>query len=241
MSVLALASIGGLISALSTGLGSLAAPVFNRFERLRKVHMSMDFALGVMLSAVAFSLVGPELVKGHSTGLVVGGLVAGALFIWFTHYVISYFNQNQKFDSYKILLVSALIFHNLPEGMGAGASLAGMRLHEAIPLQIAISIQNVAEGLLLTLLLRGLGMSLFNSVLGGIFSGLVEMSGAVAAGFVMQETVSYLPFFLSLAGGAMMMSVGLEIFESYSQGKKLVPAQFLGGLMVIPLTNLMLG
>ena len=241
MSVLLLSIIGGIISAVSTSLGSLMAPLFERFETLRKYHMSMDFALGVMLSAVAFSLVGPELIKGHSTTMVLMGLLIGTLFIWSTHHLISFFNRKQKFDSYKVLLIAALIFHNLPEGMGAGASLAGMQLEDAIPLQIAISIQNVAEGLLLTLLLQGLGMSLTASVIGGIISGLIEMSGAVVAGLVMQETMTYLPFFLSLAGGAMMTSVAMEINETYARGKKIGPKEFIGGLLVIPITNFLMG
>lgn len=230
MSILVLSTIGGVISAVSTSAGSLIAPLFSKFEGLRKFQMSMDFALGVMLSAVAFSLVGPELMKGQQLSLVFSGLLAGSLFIYSTHKMISSLNH-------KKLLVAALIFHNLPEGMGAGASLAGMSLNDAIPLQVAISIQNIAEGLLLTMLLQGLGLNLMTSVLGGIFSGLVEMSGAVVAGLVMEETIALLPFFLSLAGGAMMMSVGMEMAEA----KKVEIRQLLGGLMVIPVTNFILG
>lgn len=241
MSILILSTIGGLISAVSTSAGSLAAPLFSRFEKLRKFHMSMDFALGVMLSAVAFSLVGPEIVKGGQFMKVAAGFLAGTLFILLTHKIISYFNRNQKFNSYKILLVSALIFHNLPEGMGAGASLAGMNLQEALPLQVALSIQNVMEGLLLTLLLQGLGMTLRSSVIGGILSGFIEMGGAVAAGFIMQETTQLLPFFLSLAGGAMMTSVVLELHETLSLGKRVTASHFVGGMMVIPFTNFLLG
>lgn len=241
MSILVLSTIGGMVSAVSTSAGSLIAPLFSKFEKLRKYHMSLDFALGVMLSAVAFSLVGPEIMKGQHLNLVVSGLLAGALFILSTHKLISHLNRNYKFNSYKLLLVAALIFHNLPEGMGAGASLAGMNLHDAIPLQVAISIQNIAEGLLLTLLLQSLGLSLTSSVIGGVISGLIEMSGAVVAGFLMQETVSLLPFFLSLAGGAMMTSVGLEVQESLSLGRKVQLSHFAGGMFVIPLTNLLLG
>lgn len=241
MSILLLAFIGGIVSAVSTSAGSLLAPLFTKFETLRKYHMSMDFALGVMLSAVAFSLVGPELIKGHNIKLIFSGLFAGAAFILITHKLISYFNRDEKFNSYKTLLVAALVFHNLPEGMGAGASLAGMDLHEALPLQVAISIQNVAEGLLLTMLLQGLGLSLFWSVLGGIISGLIEMSGAISAGFLLQETVTLLPFILALAGGAMMMSVALEVHESLSLGKNLKVRDFVGGMLVIPLTNFLMG
>lgn len=230
MSIFVLSTIGGLVSAVSTSVGSLIAPVFKKFEGLRKFQMSMDFALGVMLSAVAFSLVGPELIKGQNLSMVFSGLFIGSLFIYATHKFIA------SLDS-RMLLIAALIFHNLPEGMGAGASLAGMNLHDAIPLQVAISIQNIAEGLLLTLLLQGLGMNLTYAVIGGIISGLIEMSGAVIAGLVMEQTVTLLPFFLALAGGAMMMSVGMEILEH----KKLETKQFLGGMLVIPLTNFILG
>ena len=234
MSTLVLSTIGGLVSLTSTSLGSILAPMFGKFQKLQKYHMSMDFALGVMLSAAAFSLVGPELVKGDHLSLVFSGLLLGVMFIYLTHKMIA------KLD-HKMLLIGALIFHNLPEGLGAGASLAGMTLSQAIPLQVALSIQNIAEGLLLTLLLKSMGLTLNKAVIGGILSGFVEFSGAVVAGVFMQETVVLLPFFLSLAGGAMIMSVALEFKESFDLGKKLSPRQFAGGMMVIPLTNFLLG
>ncbi len=234
MSVVLLSIIGGLVSALSTSAGALLAPWFNRSELLRKYHLSMDFALGVMLSAVAFSLVGPELLKGNNNLLVFSGLFLGSGFIYLTHKLMSSINH-------KALLISALLFHNLPEGMGAGASLAGMALNEAIPLQVALSVQNIVEGLLLTLLLKGLGLRLPLAILGGIGSGVLEFSGAVMAGFLIEQTTVLLPLLLSLAGGAMMTSVALEIEESYSAGKRLKLSQFLGGMLVIPMTNFLLG
>lgn len=241
MSVLTLSFIGGLISLISTSLGSLSAPLFTKIGRLHQYHMSMDFALGVMLSAVAFSLVGPEILKGQHTQTVFSGLIFGSAFIFITHFIIDKFYKNHNLSSNKILLIAALIFHNFPEGMGAGASLAGMTFQEVIPLQVALSIQNIAEGLLLTLLLQGLGLNLFFSVLGGIASGIIEMSGAVLAGYFMQQITGLLPFFLSLAGGAMVTSVGLELHESLSLGKRLKMNKFLSGLFLIPLTNFLLG
>lgn len=236
MSILELAIIGGIASALSTSAGSLIAPIIHSTQKLRKYHLSMDFALGVMLSAVAFSLVGPELLKGEHLSLALSGLFLGIIFILMTHKVISHFTkESQKSSQY--LLIAALIFHNLPEGMGAGASLAGMELSQAIPLQVAIAIQNVMEGLLLTLLLQNLGMSLFWSVMGGIASGLIEMSGAVSAGFILEQTKALLPFLLTFAGGAMMMSVLQELMESINLGRVLKVKHFVLGLLTIPVTN----
>lgn len=241
MSVVLLAVIGGLVSFISTSAGSLLAPWFNRSERLQKCQMSMDFALGVMLSAVAFSLVGPELLKGNNNLLVLSGLVLGGGFIYLMHKLISTFSTSEQKTNYKVLLIGALIFHNLPEGMGAGASLAGMELNDAIPLQVALSLQNIVEGLLLTLLLKGLGLKLRQAIIGGLGSGLLEFSGAVMAGFMIDQTTVLLPFLLTLAGGAMMTSVVLEIGESINAGKKLKLSQFLTGMMVIPMTNFLLG
>jgi zinc transporter, ZIP family len=242
MSVLSLALIGGIISAVTTSIGSCLAPLFSKIDKLRKYHLSMDFALGVMLSAVAFSLVGPEILKGENLSLAFSGTLLGVGFILLTHKIISALNQHhhQGKDPYKILLIATLIFHNFPEGMGAGASLAGMELHQAIPVQIAISIQNIAEGLLLTLLLKGLGLRLFWAVMGGVGSGLLEMTGAIGAGFMLQQTQAVLPFLLTLAGGAMMMSVFMEIKEGITMGRSFERAHFLWGLLTIPATNLLL-
>lgn len=240
MSVLLLASLGGVISAISTSVGALLTPLFSCFQKLHQYQMSMDFALGVMLSAAAFSLIGPELMKGEHLNLILPGLLSGWIFIYLIHLFISR-SQKGSLNSYQVLLISALIFHNLPEGMGAGASLAGMKLQEAIPLQIAISIQNVAEGLLLTMLLRGLGLSLFHSVVGAMTSGLMEMSGAMVAGLVLEKTLMLLPFFLSVAGGAMMTSVLMEFQKGRSLKKSFRKTQFLSGLMIIPITNFIIG
>lgn len=237
MTLFSLALIGGVLSAVSTSAGSLLTPLFTKFEKIRSYHISMDFALGVMLSAVAFSLVGPEIIKGQSLISTFTGLGLGIFFIIFIHSIISRLSHNPQNTS-KYLLIGALIFHNFPEGMGAGASLAGMELETAIPIQIAISIQNVAEGLILSLLLRSMGLSMRNSILGGIFSGLIEMSGAVSAGMILDETLSLFPFLLAFAGGSMMMSVVQEMWEGFTQGRVLEKKQFVMGLMTIPVFNL---
>lgn len=236
MSIMTLAFIGGIISAVSTSVGSLLAPLFSKIEKLRKYSLSMDFALGVMLSAVAFSLVGPEIMRGLHLNKVFSGLAVGMMFIYLTHKLIEKLSHAHV-HSGKMLLIAALIFHNFPEGMGAGASLAGMELHQAIPLQVAISIQNVAEGLLLTLLLQGMGLNLFWSVVGGIGSGLLEMTGAISAGVMLEQTENLLPFLLSVAGGAMVMSVGLEVKEKINLHRRIESSHFAWGLITIPITN----
>ena len=190
--------------------------------------MSMDFTLGVMLSASAF-LIAPEFLTNSSLSLM--GLLAGLISILILHSVIHKNSQGKNASTH--LLIAALIFHNFPEGMGSGASLAGMELHMALSLQGALAIQNIMEGMLLTLLLKSLGLNNFWAVLGGIGSGFVELAGGILSGFILNEAISALPFLLSLAGGAMIGSVIMEIYEQ--KGIKL--AAFAKGLLIIPLMN----
>jgi len=123
----------------------------------------------------------------------------------------------------------------------SGASLAAMNLNQAIPLQIALAIENIAEGLLLALCFLSFGWSLPRSVLGSMGSGLVEFSGAAIAGLLLQQTLSWLPLVLSVAGGAMLMSVALELFEARVQGRLFQKDQFVIGLLLIPIMNMTLG
>lgn len=228
MSVFILASLGGLTSFLSTSLGSVLTQVFSKARHLKNLHMSMDFTLGVMLSAAAF-LIAPEFLANSSMSLM--GLIAGLISILFLHAVIHKNSHDKNASTH--LLIAALIFHNFPEGMGSGASLAGMDLHMALSLQGALTIQNVMEGMLLTLLLKSLGLSNKCALAGGIGSGVVELLGGVLSGFILNEALSALPFLLSLAGGAMVGSVLMEIYEQ--KGIKFLA--FAKGLILIPLMN----
>lgn len=245
--ILQLALFGGLLSFAATSLGAVLTPFFSRTERLQKMRLSIDFALGTMLSATAFSLVGPQVSQALGNQqlllMVLGGFSGGAIFIGLTNRLIESWSARpgREFaEPARLILALALIFHNLPEGMGAGASLAGMELAAAIPVQTAIAIQNVAEGIILAICLRGFGWSWIAAVLGGVGSGLVEFSGAAIAGVALGFTLESLPFFLSVAGGAMLMSVLIEIKESLTQGRALRGRELLAGFLMIPLMNLLL-
>lgn len=244
---LLLALIGGLISFLSTSAGSLLVFISDKAKRMKPVQISVDFAVGVMLSAAAFSLVGPEILKAtiHNSSqqlqASVAGLAVGFIFIGFMSKLIHRFELASHQSSNHIILALALIFHNFPEGMGAGAAMAGLQIDQAITVQAALSVQNVIEGFLMTIVLMGLGWRRSHAVFGGVFSGLVEFIGAAGAGLILERTQAILPFLLSLAGGAMMMSVMLELVEKLRSHQIIHKQQFALGLLSIPLMNLFIG
>jgi len=244
-SVLFLATAGGFISFLSTSLGVLLSlKSWKRFPFL-KFKFSIDFALGLMLSAVAFSLVGPaafrsvhnpHLFIAYVLGFATGGLVIYGLKVFIER------NQTEvsKATSSQLLLALALIIHNFPEGLASGASLAGLSFSAAVPILTSISIQNIPEGLLMVLCLRAMGWTKSRSLVGGLFSGVVELIGGITAGFALSWTSQALPVILMLAGGAMFTSVAIEIAEKSNPLRILRQPQFAMGLLIIPVLNMMM-
>lgn len=248
LSILALALIGGSISFASTAIGSLGGLFLNKIETASKFRWSMDFALGLMLSASAFSLIGPELVKsfGRPEQLIaiIGALLLGAAFVYVLKFILDrqqlHIDKGADYRS-KLLLALTLIVHNFPEGMGAGASLGGLEFNHGVPVQIAIGLQNLAEGFLMVMVLKSIGFSLQKSVLGGIFSGIVEFSGAVIAGFAIDFSMSLLPLFLAAAGGAMIASVISELKDAFTQHRAISSRQLAMGILTIPFMNMIFG
>lgn len=242
-----LAVIGGLVSFLSTSLGSLLIYISDKSKKMKPMQISIDFAAGVMLSAAAFSLIGPGLLKAtiknssHELQATIAGLAVGFIFIGFINKVIHRLELTSKETVTEMVLALALIFHNFPEGMGSGASLAGLELSKAVTLQFALTAQNIIEGLLITAVLMGLGWKRSIAVVGGIFSGLIELTGAISAGLILEKTQSVLPFLLSLAGGAMLMSVMIELHEKFRSEKVIQKQEFTLGLLSIPIMNLLIG
>lgn len=248
MSSLQLALVGGFFSFASTGIGALVAPLLGALKSgVASTQKALDFAIGVMLSSVAFSLLGPELLNAsHSVSLlsrvVLGGLL-GAGFVLALKKVFEFrakaFSVRTGSDQNhsKILLAAVLVLHGFPEGMGAGASMAGMPMSAAIPLQLGLAAQNVVEGAILALCFVGFGWTWRKSVIGSVLSGLVEWSGAAVAGVGLMSSQGLLSPLLAAAGGAMLVSVVLEIYEQGETRKRVSYKPFFAGLALIPLMN----
>ena len=79
------------------------------------------------------------------------------------------------------MLVLAVTLHNIPEGMAVGVTFAGVMtgnttitLAAAFVLAIGIAIQNFPEGAIISMPLRGEGISRRRAFLYGTASGIVE-------------------------------------------------------------------
>ena len=116
-----------------------------------------------------------------------------------------------------LLFVTAIVLHNIPEGMAVGVS-AGAGLDEANGLALGIALQDVPEGLVVALVLAGVGMSRFKAMLVGAASGLVEPLFAVLCAWLVGLRAAP-ALGLAAAAGAMLFVVTHEIIpESHRQG-----------------------
>ena len=123
------------------------------------------------------------------------------------------------------MLILAVAIHNFPEGAACGAIFAGVLTGEtdvtmagAIALSIGIAIQNVPEGAIISMPLRGHGVSKGKSFLYGVMSGVVEPVGASLAIMLASLVTPILPYMLAFAAGAMMYVVVEELIPETSEG-----------------------
>ena len=228
MNSILLGTLGGLISCLSTCAG--AVPTLFRkstsSENLWK-FVGLDFTLGMMLAASAFSLILPAFrgVAGAAisvAGFVLLALIGGLVFIHFLGKYIYSMQSQEVHDSKKQtrawLFVTAMMIHNFPEGLASGASLNVENLRAGLAILGSISLQNLPEGLMTAIAFQALGMSTRKAFFGAVLTGMMELTGGFVGGALTSFTHQSLPFILAFAGGAMLFVSARELWEQ-SQGR----------------------
>ena len=213
----------------------------------------MGFTAGVMLAASFWSLLNPAIEMAESSlgaelaWVPVGiGFLAGAFFLfgldqWLPHLHLS--DPIEKSEGVKtswnktVLLVLAITLHNIPEGLAIGVAfcavaegLPGANLAGAIALTIGIGIQDLPEGMAVSLPLRRYGLSRAKSFLWGQLSGVVEPLAAVSGVILVMMMQSILPYALAFAAGAMIYIVVEEVIPESQRDGHTDKATF--GLMI---------
>mgnify|MGYP006316297917 FL=1 len=229
--------LGVLIPLIGTTLGS-ACVFFLKGEignKLQKVLLG--FAAGVMVAASVWSLLIPAMDMSADMGKLsflpaLIGFLLGMGFLLIMDSVIPHMHvgsdepegTKSKLQKTTMLLLAVAI-HNFPEGAACGAIFAGVLTGEtdvtmarAIALSIGIAIQNIPEGAIISMPLRGHGVSKGKSFLYGVMSGVVEPIGAIFAIMLASLVTPILPYMLSFAAGAMIYVVVEELIPETSEG-----------------------
>jgi len=121
------------------------------------------------------------------------GFLGGGFFLWLVDHILPHIHQGTgHWEGIKtswersLLLVLAITFHNIPEGLAVGVAFGGLDsgspaigLAGTVSLAIGIGTQNFPEGAAVSIPLRRENMTRKKAFLIGQFSGMVEPMAAV--------------------------------------------------------------
>ena len=232
--------IGISIIFLCTTLGAL----FVFFIRKKDISPKLNkiftgFAAGVMFSASFFSLIKPALEAEASYMpawlIVLISIVLGAGFLWLIDKIIPHFHSSENKEeglstqrlSKNSKMFLAVTIHNVPEGLSVGIAF-GVALSQtnnhallvgALLLAIGIGVQNIPEGAVVSLPIKGETGSSSKAFLFGMMSGIVEPISAVIGLFLAMQIQGVMPWALAFAAGCMIYVVSEEMIpEMTSEG-----------------------
>ncbi|MFN7064608.1 MAG: ZIP family metal transporter [Aquificaceae bacterium] len=227
---------------IGTFFGSLLAVVLKRSPI--SVGVSLAFTGGVMLVASFTSLILPGIEVGGFLSVALGIMVGFALMalienlVPHEHAIKGREGLSQERVSKLYLIVLAVVIHNLPEGLSVGVSSA-YSIEKGLETAIAIALQDIPEGLVVSLPLMLLSGKVLMPLWIGFFSGLLETIFALLGYAFFEHFDSLLPFGLGFGGGAMVYITAKEVFpEAYAEGKHTqATTAFLLGLLLMLLLD----
>jgi ZIP family zinc transporter len=222
-----------------TALGAAVVYIFKVINR-KVLDGMLGFAAGVMIAASYWSLLAPAIEMSEGLAIprwlpATTGFLLGGIFLRLIDKLLPHLHMGLPTNEAEgiktswrrsILLVLAITFHNIPEGLAVGvafgavgAGLPSASLAGAIVLALGIGIQNFPEGAAVSVPLRREGFSRNQSFMIGQLSAIVEpMAGVLGAAAVVLMR-SLLPYALAFAAGAMIFVVVEELIPEAQQEK----------------------
>lgn len=217
----------GVFTALVCGLGTL--PFFFVEEISdRLTVVAWGFAGGVMLFASLFGFVFEGLAEG-TLAEVGAGLLVGVLLVVVAGRLIAGHEfaprEMAQADFGKlVLIIGVLTVHSFPEGVALGVAFADLGVEGdlvigglAVPalavfITVAVSVQNVPEGLAVAIPLKTFGVANWRIFGWAVFSSLPQPLGAAVAYLFVTRARELLPFGFGFAAGAMIYLVLHDLF-----------------------------
>ena len=209
---------GVLLPFFGTSLGAACVFFLHKLPGDGLQRVLLGFAAGVMAAASVWSLLIPAIDRAAPLGT--WAFLPAAVGLWLG------------------VLLLYRMDKNVPEGMAVGAAYAGCLaaggdLAPALTLALAIGIQNVPEGAVISLPLRAEGRPKPCAFVAGVLSGAVEPLGAALTIAAAQLIVPALPYLLGFAAGAMLYVVAVELLPTAARGGALSAAVGFTVMMVL--------
>ena len=151
---------------------------------------------GAMLAASVWNLLLPALAAGHWPALA--GFSLGLLALLVPERL-----PGNRFSPAAALL-TAVVLHNIPEGMAVGAG-------DCAGLTLGITLQNIPDGAVAAVPLLAMGVSRVRAFAAGVLTGAVEPAAAALMMLCAAFLTPWMPLLLGFAAGAMTFVVLREL------------------------------
>lgn len=216
--------IAGVLASFACGLGVIPL-MFRGVDPARHTGLGYALAGGLMFAASVYNLILPGLTmqSGSPTlpGViaVVGGLLAGALFLSQVEKRIDFDGQDTaKLAGWGgragLLIFVAMAVHSIPEGVAVGVGYASSELHNTelgTYLAVAIGIHNIPEGLAVAIPMRSAGASINYCFWAAVLTSIPQPIAAIPASIASWFFQPLMPIMMGFAAGAMIFLVLIEM------------------------------
>lgn len=203
--ILKITIIGLLAGVIGTGFGGIISAIFRRNVD-KYLEFFMGLSGGIMLAVVTFDLMSESM---DQMGVLYTAIftLAGVLL---TMYIKTRLDVSKDMKSGYLIFISILL-HNLPEGLAIGSSFMSAE-SLGMTLAIVIGLHNIPEGLAMALGLVGSRMRISKIILFTVVAGIPMGIGSFLGAYFGGIFSSLIGVFLATAAGTMMYVVLEEIF-----------------------------
>lgn len=203
--ILKVTLIGLLAGVIGTGFGGVISALFNK-KVDKYLNFFMGLSGGIMLAVVVFDLM--------KESMEIMGVFYTVIFTFLgvimTMLIKNILDVSNDMKSGYLIFISILI-HNLPEGLAIGSSFMSAE-SLGITLAIVIGLHNIPEGLAMALGLVGSKMKISKIILFTMIAGIPMGIGSFLGAYFGGIFSSLIGVFLAIAAGTMMYVVLEEIF-----------------------------
>jgi ZIP family zinc transporter len=257
-----LAFIGTCFTWLMTALGA-SAVFFTRSIKRRTLNAMLGFAGGIMVAASFWSLLLPAIEASRDISMLswapaLTGFATGTLLLWVIGRSLVRLESERPLQMVSEsrckrcvdMLLIAMTLHNIPEGIAIGvafgavaAGLPSSSLPAAIALAIGIGIQDIPEGMAVSMPMRGEGVSRLKSFWYGQLTGIAEILGGILGAATVYLSRLIMPYILGFAAGAMIFVVVNDLIpESKLFNSSDIPTiSFIIGFMIMTALDVSFG
>ncbi len=242
--------LASLFTYLLTALGSAVVFCFKSIHK-RPLDVMLSVSAGLMTAASIWSLTTPAIVLADELWqnpwlLPAIGFLCGGLFIIISGIIIDKKLPNAIEKKRSLLIIGVMPLHNIPEGFAIGVGFSGFAigmngctLTGALMIALGIGIQNIPDGIAVSIPLYRDGMSKRKAFLIGQSSGIMEIIAAIIGYFITISIRSILPFFFTFAAGAMITVVISELIPDIApENRNLGVLGFIIGFVAMMILDL---